>query len=962
MFKNRYQKIISFLLLIFFVGFISFCLFHSEVTSFQVVPNEYIYKVDSIDEAYDLADTYNLTLQSITSYNIAIFEANESQNESLLLSEGFQYNSYSSITAPPRQSTTDPYLNQQYSLELTETIDSWPLTEGSSSILIAIIDTGIDSNHVEFVGRISSLSYNTVTSQVGLAAVLDDFGHGTMVAGVIAANKDNSVGIAGITQNTQLLVIKANNAEEGTFKDSEIIEGIYYAVEQGADIINLSLGGSYANSETEVAINYATQQGVIVVAASGNDGTDEPLYPAAFENSLSVGAIDEYQNLASYSNFGDTIDLVAPGSEIITTVPNNGYATVSGTSFAAPHVSGIIALYLSLYPEATLSEIRSKVLLSANDLGAVGLDEYFGYGMINTYDFLTNEYHEVSFVTSPGTAVEPVFVLNGNILPEVNTPTLTNYVFVGWYLDTKFINAFSYSTPITYDLVLYAKYSSAFHTVSFITEGSLVANIIVANEDEFILPTTLLDGFYFRGWYLDSAFEVPFEMSPVESDLTLYAKFEEIIYYDITYMALNEVYSSTLVEALSFLDPSSIDIEGYTFEGWYIDSEFTSIYESGIVTSNITLYAKLSPIMLFISFVSEGDPLEDIFVNYGEIPILPEANNPGEVFAGWFLDSSFVNPYSLFPVQTNLILYARFLPEAIQINLMIDGELYNQLYFLPDDEILLPIPAKTGYEFTGWFEEVSLTTQFLEDTASENITLYGEFEPILYTVRFFGSDLQTVIFTITDIYDTIFSLPTPPTKTSTVSFDYEFIQWSSEISSITESIDIYPVFNKIFIPSSVELIHGVDTIYQFSSFVDAGIHLLDSTLSMQKIGVVNSLISGRYTITYQIKFGLEIVYEIKRIVNVLPTTSPVIIALNEGLSTLFLHDSYIEAGATSNLGTIEIIGSVDSNTSGVYHIIYQVELDGVLYQKSRFVFVLADLEPKTILTLFVAYKEDEWSA
>ena len=166
-------------------------------------------------------------------------------------------------------------------------------------VLVAVIDTGIDYNHDEFNGNISPLSYNSFHEVVGLEAVMDDAGHGTAVAGVIAATQNNGIGISGIAPLAELLVIKANFDNEGYFSGAAIAEGVYYAVDNGAHVINMSLGGAYPDPVIEEACDFALSQGVIVVAAAGNNGLPVYNYPASFTSVISVGATTESKERAS---------------------------------------------------------------------------------------------------------------------------------------------------------------------------------------------------------------------------------------------------------------------------------------------------------------------------------------------------------------------------------------------------------------------------------------------------------------------------------------------------------------------------------------------------------------------------------------------------------------------------------------------------------------------------------------
>ncbi|MDD3958336.1 MAG: S8 family serine peptidase, partial [Candidatus Izemoplasmatales bacterium] len=317
-----------------FMGFVALFFVISAIKTPASSFDEYLYQVESVEEAYRLEAMYQLELVEVSKYFIATYQTTLQTDISLLEAKGFAKNDIYYASAPPWKPTE---VINQYGHVMTDVITAWTLEEGHHDVMIAIIDSGIDINHYEFEGRILPLSYNTARDTSGLDEVMDDIGHGTMVAGVIGAIKGNDKGIAGITQNTTLLVIKANNDGENAFRDSSIIEGIYYAVEQGADVINISLGGPSNNALTANAIAYAMEHGVPVVCASGNDGSDALVYPAGFPLALAISAVNEQALLAEFSNYGSHIDLSAPGDEIITTVMNNGTATVSGTSFAAPY-------------------------------------------------------------------------------------------------------------------------------------------------------------------------------------------------------------------------------------------------------------------------------------------------------------------------------------------------------------------------------------------------------------------------------------------------------------------------------------------------------------------------------------------------------------------------------------------------------------------------------------------------
>ncbi|MCK5731837.1 MAG: InlB B-repeat-containing protein, partial [Tenericutes bacterium] len=309
---------------------------------------------------------------------------------------------------------------------------------------------------------------------------------------------------------------------------------------------------------------------------------------------ISIGAVDETMNIATYSSFNDEVDLSAPGSDIIMTSMNSGYVMGSGTSFAAPHVSGIVALYISLYPNATVNEIKEKLYATALDLGDDSLDPYYGYGLIDAYSLVSSTFYEVSFETIPGSYLDSVYILDGNYLTETEIPVLDNQVFVGWYINSDRTIPFDDALPITSDITLYALYSDSFHTVRFITEGSAVEDMIVEHFDTFNLPSSSLEGYNFIGWYLDETFETEYVPQIVVSDLTLYAKFQEIVYYQINYYANQILYHSVSIESGLEIPEYLITLEEYEFAGWYLDEEYTIPFDSLTISSDLNLYAKLN--------------------------------------------------------------------------------------------------------------------------------------------------------------------------------------------------------------------------------------------------------------------------------------------------------------------------------------------------------------------------------
>jgi hypothetical protein len=271
---------------------------------------------------------------------------------------------------------------------------AWDTSTGSG-IVVAVVDTGIDDTHPDIAANVSTkLDWNYITNAPG---AIDDNGHGTHVSGTIAAVGNNGIGVIGVAWNAKIMAVKGLNSD-GEGADSTLALCLEYAANNGADVINNSWGGGYSQTIAD-AINYAYDMGMVVVAAAGNDSSDVgSFYPANLWDVITVAATDPYDNQAYFSNFGQKIDVAAPGVDILSlqasgtalgTVVTPGYMRLSGTSMAAPHVSGLAALILSQHPDYSNEDVRQAIRTSATPLGtaaAPGADNFdpdFGYGRID---------------------------------------------------------------------------------------------------------------------------------------------------------------------------------------------------------------------------------------------------------------------------------------------------------------------------------------------------------------------------------------------------------------------------------------------------------------------------------------------------------------------------------------------------------------------------------------------------
>ncbi len=254
---------------------------------------------------------------------------------------------------------------QQTGLRVAGFPAAWDVTQGSSRVVVAVIDTGVDGRHQDLRGALVP-GYDFVNSD---ANPLDDHGHGTAVAGVIAARAGNRVGGAGICWRCSIMPVKVLDAS-GSGDDTLIAAGIVWATDHGAKVINLSLGGPGASAELTSAIGYATGKGAIVVAAAGNSGTTTQFYPAADPRAVSVAATTVADQRYSWSNFGSWVSVAAPGCNVAP-VLSGGYGNFCGTSSAAPLVSGLIALELSAQPSATPQQMEQALISAVRPLPGV---------------------------------------------------------------------------------------------------------------------------------------------------------------------------------------------------------------------------------------------------------------------------------------------------------------------------------------------------------------------------------------------------------------------------------------------------------------------------------------------------------------------------------------------------------------------------------------------------------------
>lgn len=280
----------------------------------------------------------------------------------------------------PNDEFYHPY---QWNFAQIFTEEGWEISVGEHDVPIAIVDSGIDPEHIDLEEKVID-GYNSFENN---KAYNDENGHGTHVAGIAAAITNNRDGVAGLSWNNPILAVKCLD-KDAVGSALSISKGIIWAVDNGAKVINLSLGDQHHSELIYDAIKYAYDNDVVIVAASGNDNVDVPMYPAAYDEVLAVAAVDENRSRAFFSNYGSHIDVSAPGEHIPSTYIGNQYVIMSGTSMAAPHVTGLAGLIRSIHPKLTNEEVYDIIRKTSDDLGTKGFDPYYGYGEVNVKNAL----------------------------------------------------------------------------------------------------------------------------------------------------------------------------------------------------------------------------------------------------------------------------------------------------------------------------------------------------------------------------------------------------------------------------------------------------------------------------------------------------------------------------------------------------------------------------------------------
>jgi subtilisin family serine protease len=280
------------------------------------------------------------------------------------------------LVYPAVQVPNDSKISSQWHHTTIKTFQAWETTAGRPEIKVTVCDSGVDAAHPDLKANVIQPGYNTVDGSTRSSPVNL---HGTAVAGLIASQANNRIGGAGIAPWVKILPVRVSNSSSGSAYLSDLAECVRYGADQGAKVHNVSFTG--AESPTiDSAAQYARSKGSILVMAAGNQGSDISKSTPDYTSFILVGATTRYDQRSSFSNYGISIDLVAPGTNVYTTVPNGGYTTISGTSFSSPITAAVAALVYSVNPRFTPADVEQILFQSADSLGNSYL---YGRGRVN---------------------------------------------------------------------------------------------------------------------------------------------------------------------------------------------------------------------------------------------------------------------------------------------------------------------------------------------------------------------------------------------------------------------------------------------------------------------------------------------------------------------------------------------------------------------------------------------------
>jgi len=631
---------------------------------------------------------------------------------------------------------SDPYYSTyQWNLKRIGMETAWDITQGESSIVVAVIDTGFGpfSDIDGFVNGVDTSGFTILEDTYPGQYSFEGSFHGTAVTSVIASNLNTS-GIAGVSPNVTIMPVKVFPNGSGTTGSTQIIAGIYWAADHGADIINMSLGSNDNDPAEKVAVDYALNKGIIVVAASGNDGYgDFVAYPAAYPGVIAVGSTNKTDVVSSFSNEGPQLGITAPGEGVYLaniTGGINSFANFNGTSFSSPTVAAVVSLLKSEHEDFSSNQIRQILFTGTDDISVRGWDSSSGYGITNAKKALDVAAEPELFDGNDRADEAATLRANMNVTGR-NYPALDNdYYKLTLYQESSLTITL---TPNGLQDLVIDLYDEAIQSIIRVDEASEG----LEERTSLILPagTYYINTYdYFGDAYKTEGYQIRVVATDTIAPQIIIQDDEGILPSGST--SMNDL-SVTVEDTSSFTVSATKDSSEYP---WPQNSLFI---ESGIYTVTATdALGNVSSVDFTIQKTGEylvtfnsqgGTPVGAISVPVDTNFASPDQPaKTGYTFAGWYKEATCITAWNFDTsiVTQNLTLYAKWVINQYTVNFdsqggtAVSAKVVNYL-----SKVTAPTsPAKSGYTFAGWYKELAYTTvwNFATDAVTDNTVIYAK--------------------------------------------------------------------------------------------------------------------------------------------------------------------------------------------------------------------------------------------
>ena len=757
-------------------------------------------------------DVFKQAIAGLTEYleediQMQLFDAANSKQEPLKENQ-----STSSFTP------NDPLYASQWYLPDIHVPEVWDYNRGASYTYVAIIDSGIDRSQPDLKYADIRRGWDLINET---ACLYDYNGHGTNVAGIIAAPLNNGIGVSGISPYAAIVPFRVSDST-GRAYVSDIAQALRYAADASCQVVNISMGTTTETSVLDEAVSYAYGKGCIVVAAAGNDGTNVKGYPASCAGAISVGSVNESNVKSDFSNYNESVDAVAPGEQMLTTddsaYTGADYSRHNGTSFSAPCVAALAALSVSYDADITPSEFETYLKATCTDLGTAGYDTSYGNGLVNADALLSMLYYvdaDLNNVAVSNGTFSPTFSPyvtqytltlpwdNGSltIAPEPVNDSATfkidgqqtgqmSYTLNNGESRTITIDVTSASNTVSKQYVIHATRSDIpVYTVYFNSQGGTGVGAVSAQMNSTIAEPgqPSRQGYVFGGWFKESGCYNAwnFTSDRVTGNTTLFAKWTVrtacTIWFDSqggSGVAPKVTKYNTATKA-----PRSPVRYGYTFKGWYREPACVSAWNFRTkLTTDITLYARWAPNTYKVTFKTQGGRSVPAKKALYDTPVSMPATptRTGYTFGGWYKESACVNAWDFAndKVMGNTNIYAKWIINIYSISFDSRGGTPVASTTAPyNTRVPAPAtPSMTGYTFKGWYRDPACRRSWniRSGKVTSDMTLYAKWAVNIYKVTF-NTQGSKAVAAKKAAYNSLVALPKTPARVG-----YTFGGWFTE--------------------------------------------------------------------------------------------------------------------------------------------------------------------------------------